>query len=79
MKVMNRPSPAGKDLPSPGPVALFARVADTMHALLMKRADALEGFVEGSAEEAEYGSIADALAAYEELRWPTGKVPGGKG
>ena len=24
-------------------------------------------------------SIADALVAYEELRWPGGKVPGGKG
>jgi hypothetical protein len=50
-----------------------------MHALLVKRADQLEGFLEGSAEEAEFGQIADALVAYEELRWPGAKVPGGKG
>jgi hypothetical protein len=53
--------------------------ADAMHALLVKRADDLEGFLEGSAVEVEYASIADALVAYEEQRWPLGKVPGGKG
>jgi hypothetical protein len=46
---------------------------------LLRRDDQLEGCVGGSAEEAELGSIADALTAYELLRWPEGKIPGGKG
>jgi hypothetical protein len=50
-----------------------------MHSLLVKRADELEGFLEGSAEEVEFASIADALVAYEQIRWPDGKAPGGKG
>jgi hypothetical protein len=50
-----------------------------MHALLIKRADELEGCIEGSAEEAEFASIADTLVAYEQIRWPDGKAPGGKG
>jgi hypothetical protein len=50
-----------------------------MHALLIRRADELHGCTEGSAEEAELGSIADALTAYELMRWPEGRVPGGKG
>ena len=53
--------------------------ADAMHALLMRRADKLVGCAGNSAEEAEYAQIADALVAYEEQRWPDGKVPGGKG
>jgi len=53
--------------------------ADAMHALLMARADALEGCTDGSPEEAELKAIADALVAYEAKRWPTGKEQGGKG
>ena len=53
--------------------------ADAMHVLLVVRADDLEGFTEGSPEEAEFKAIADALEAYEARRWPDGKVPGGKG
>jgi len=45
-----------------------------MHALLVKRADALEGCPKGSAEEGEVDAI-----TYEAVRWPTGKVAGGKG
>ena len=73
MTVIDRPTWAA------GPVARFTSAADAMHALLVRRADKLEGFVEGSAEEAEYASIADTLVAYEQIRWPDGKVPGGKG
>ena len=53
--------------------------ADAMHALLMTRADGLEGCTDGSREEAELKAIADALVAYEAKRWPTGKEQGGKG
>jgi hypothetical protein len=79
MNAMDRQTSAVRNMRSPGPVAHFTRVADVMHALLVNRADQLVGFVEGSAEEAEFGQIAGALVAYEELRWPCGKVPGGKG
>jgi hypothetical protein len=34
---------------------------------------------EGSEEEAELKRIVDAIDAYEVIRWPTGKVNGGKG
>ena len=50
-----------------------------MHALLVKRVDELESCIEGSPEAAELASIADALEAYAELRWPLEKERGGKG
>ena len=62
-----------------GVTAPMTAEADAMHALLVLRADDLEGFTEGSPEEAEFKNIADALEAYEAKRWPGGKVPGGKG
>ena len=52
---------------------------DAMHALLVQRADALEGCAEGSEEKRELASITDAIEAYEAGRWPNGKVEGGKG
>jgi hypothetical protein len=54
-------------------------VADGMHAVLVQRPDMLEGCPKGSVEEAEPESIVNAIEAYETVRWPTGKVDGGKG
>ena len=53
--------------------------ADAILSALVLRADALEGCIEGSEEEAELAIMTDAIAAYEAVRWPTGKEPGGKG
>ena len=53
--------------------------ADGMHALLVHRADELEGCIEGSAEEQELLTIVSAILAYELKRWPEGNIPGGKG
>lgn len=55
------------------------KATDAMHALLVHRADELMGCTEGSPEEAELSRLTDAIEAYEELRWPEGKIPGGKG
>ena len=51
---------------------------DAMHAVLVLRADALEGCSEGSPEEAELKTITDAITAYEAKRWPDGREPRGK-
>ena len=58
---------------------LLQTPADKMHALLVERADALMGCTEGSPEEAELATLTDAIEAYEAVRWPDGKEPGGKG
>ncbi len=53
--------------------------ADAMHALLVHRADRLDGCTEGSPEEQELSEIVSAIVAYEQRRWPHGKTAGGKG
>jgi hypothetical protein len=60
-------------------VSHLADVTDRTHGLLMERADALMGCLEGSAEEAELAALTDILEAYERQRWPEGRILGGKG
>ena len=60
-------------------VSHLVGVTDRMHGMLMDRADALMGCLEGSAEEAELAMLTDIIVAYERQRWPDGRVPGGKG
>ena len=59
--------------------ALAPAITDALHALLVKRADDLEGCTEGSDEEHELAAIERAIGVYEAVLWPTGKVAGGKG
>ena len=54
-------------------------ITDALHALLVKRADAIAMPNEGSPQEAELAYITDAIEAYEAVRWPNGKTVGGKG
>jgi hypothetical protein len=58
---------------------LLTAESDAMHSALVQRADAIEGYLEGSEEEAELAAITNAIEAYEAKRWPEGEVPGGKG
>ena len=52
---------------------------DAMHLLLVQRADALIGCTDASADQDELEAIGEAIKAYEAVRWPDGKVDGGKG
>jgi hypothetical protein len=70
-------TPAGAAVPQ-----LLTTEADAMHGALMRRANALAGYMEGSDEEAELEEILGLIEAYEAKRWPLGKdpnVPGGEG
>ena len=50
--------------------------ADDLHGALMQRADALAGCTPGSSEEAALKEIVDVIEAYEQQRWPLGKLDG---
>jgi hypothetical protein len=54
-------------------------ITDALHALLLKRADHLEGCTKGSVEEGELEAITNAIEAYEAVRWPLGRTQDGKG
>ena len=57
-----------------GPAIPSTFEADALHALLVLRADAIEGFTKGSEEEREFALIAETVEAYESKRWPEGNV-----
>jgi len=59
--------------------AIAPTITDELHAMLVKRADDLDGCPAGSEEERELAAIERAIGAYESVRWPTGKIAGGKG
>ena len=62
-----------------GPAIPTTFEADAMHAMLVLRANAIEGCADNSEEAREFAMIAEAIDAYELIRWPDGKIPGGKG
>jgi hypothetical protein len=70
---------AGEWQPPGSPPPANMSEADTMHAILVQRADALDGCMEWSDEAAELAAVTAAIEAYEARRWPEGKEPGGKG
>jgi hypothetical protein len=53
--------------------------ADAMHGRLVRRADDIAGCTKGSDEEQEFGSIVNAIEAYDAKRWREGKATSGKG
>jgi hypothetical protein len=59
--------------------ANLAPEAGRLHGVLVERADEIGGCPDGSAEDAELKGITDALEAYEEKRWPEGRVSGRQG
>ena len=52
--------------------------ADALHNLLVQRADTLISCADGSADRDELEAIGEAIEAYERVRWPDGKIDGGK-
>jgi hypothetical protein len=72
---------AGNDWihPANDAAAIAPTITDELHAMLVKRADDLEGCAPGSDDKRELAAIERAIAAYEAVRWPTGKIAGGKG
>jgi hypothetical protein len=65
--------------PANDATAIAPTITDELHAMLVKRADDLEGCAPGSEQERELAAIERAIGAYEAVRWPTGKIVGGKG
>jgi hypothetical protein len=69
---------AAGDWMQPAYDTVVAMISDELHALLVKRANALAPFSVGS-DGGELAAIADAIKAYEAVRWPNGRTDGGKG
>jgi len=65
--------------PANDAAAIAPTITNELHAMLVKRADDLQGCPAGSDKERELAAIERAISAYEAVRWPTGKITGGKG
>jgi hypothetical protein len=62
-------------LEAPADAVTESAHGDTIHAMLMNRAEELAGCTEGSYEESEFEAINLAIDAYESVRWPTRNKP----
>jgi hypothetical protein len=64
-------------------IAALTSAADTLHALLVKRAieiaELLDDMAGGSEEQHELAAVNDAIDAYKQVRWPSGRPDGGEG
>ena len=65
--------------PANDAAAIVPTITDELHAMLVRRADDLEGCPAGPDEERELAAIERAISAYEAVRWPTGKTACGRG
>jgi hypothetical protein len=65
--------------PANDAAAITPTITDELHAMLVKRADELEGCAPGSGDERELAAIERAIGAYEAVRWPLGRTQDGKG
>ena len=52
---------------------------DLILGMMMNRAEKLTRCTEGSTEESELEALNLAIDAYQSIRWPGGKIVGGKG
>jgi hypothetical protein len=65
-------------IPAPSQALPLIAEADAMHAALVRRADALANCTEDLKEASELAAITNIIEAYEDMRWPDGKEPGGR-
>jgi hypothetical protein len=70
---------AAGDWMHPANDTLAPPVTDALYTLLVRRADELMSCPEESSGACELSAITDAIEAYEAIRWPNGKIDGGKG
>ncbi len=70
---------ADGDWVQPANEAVAPVITDALHALLVRRADALMTCPEESVGACEIAAISDAVDAYVAARWPDGRVDDGKG
>jgi hypothetical protein len=65
--------------PANDAAAVAPTITDELNAMLVKRADDLEGCAEGSDEEHESRRHHRCDQAYEAVRWPLGRTQDGRG
>jgi hypothetical protein len=62
-----------------GPELVAWTEADALHTKLVQLADTLIGCSEGSLQEVVCYALTKAINGYQSVRWPQGRVAGGKG